>query len=278
MLLMHILRVRCEKNPQGTFFEESRDPAEIIVDAIKAMPMTNVGRGSQWHIAKPEDVSGSVGFKIGRTGAITMPKFDTESRDFVDHEVEKAPYTFGLFDPELQACGIIKKDGVSIRVNELAGKLERLLNSTPYPNAAGVRIVVDPIHDPSDFISLLRSSHQIIKFSFTASFPNPFDVESLIQGPAEKFTEAAGGKSTKIEVEGEDLNVELLEEVTRGVASTGDEASATVKPKAGEPSKRIHLDGNPLLERLPNEAMSNLYDTMRERVQDAYLKIRRFVP
>ena len=112
------------------------------------------------------------------------------------------------------------------------------------------------------------------KFRFTASFPNPFDVERLIQKPAEEFTVIAGGSRTTVEVEGEKLNEEVLEELARGVASTGDEASASIRPDGARRSKRIYLKGNPILEPIEEGDPKGLYQTMLTATREAYDRIR----
>lgn len=276
MLWIHVLRVRCEPLSQGGLFDEPRSPADIILDAIRSAPTANVGRGSEWHIGKPEVVDGgAIGFKMGRTTAVTVPQFDVEAHDFYEAEVERAPYTFGLFDSETQACGIVKKAGVSQNASEVAAKLERLLNASAAPEKAGYRIVVDPITDPQGFIEQLRSASTITRFSFTASFPNPFDVEALIQRPAEEFTKVAGGEKTKVEVRGENLNEEVLEDLARGIASTGDQASATIRQKGIRRGKPIYLRGNPVQESVEAEGPTkSIYGAMRDATRAAYYRVR----
>lgn len=276
MFWIHVLRIRCEPLQQGVLFAEPREPAEVITDAIRATPTADVGRGSEWHIGKPEDVAGgATGFKMGRSSAVTLPRYDSEKHDFYEAEVERAPYTLGVFDPGTQACGVVKKAGVSQNPTEIAAKLEKLLNASAHPEKAGVRIVVDPLTDPQGFIEQLRSATAVTRFSFTASFPNPFDVEALIQRPAEEFTKIAGGEKTKVEVEGDNLNEEVLEELARGVASTGDQASATVRQDGASRGKRIYLRGNPVQEAVEAEGPAQgVYEKIREAARAAYGRVR----
>lgn len=276
MLWFHLLRVRCEPLKQASLFQMPRSPGEVIIDTIRATPTAVVGRGSEWHIGKPESVgANALGFKMGRTTAVSVPKYDVETHDFFESQVDSAPYTFGVFDQYTQACGILKKSGVSQVPAEISNKLEKLLNSTSIPEQAGYRAVVDPISDPEGFLEQLRSADTITKFSFTASFENPFDVDRLIQRPAEKFTGVVGGTRTKVEVEGESLNEEVLEELSRGVAATGEAASATVRSKGARRGKRIHLRGNPVLESVETEKTSiGLYKSIHDAVLKSYNRVR----
>ncbi|ENY82572.1 hypothetical protein EBMC1_00670 [Sphingopyxis sp. MC1] len=134
--------------------------------------------------------------------------------------------------------------------------------------------MVDPIVDPEGFIEQLQSAHTIVKFSFTAEFENPFDVETLIQRPAEKFNEAVGGSRTKVEVEGDSLDKEILEDLSRAVAATGDDAAASVRTSERSPSKRIYLKGTPLQEPVETESALNPLHVMLKATRDAYNRLR----
>jgi hypothetical protein len=240
-----------------------------------ATPTAHVGRGSEWHIGRPEMLpNDGVGFQMGRVQAVTSPQWDTKEHSFFEAEAQKAPYTIGVYDQRHQACGIIKKSGVSKSSLEIASKLERLLNAAHFAEAAGCRIVVDPINDPAHFVEQLHSALEVTKFSFTASFENPFDVENLIQRPAEKFNQLAGGDRTKVEVQGSDLRKDVLEELSRGVASTGDHAAASVRTEAGRRTKRIYLRGSPLVEPVEPTAGKSPFQAVLSATREAYDRIR----
>jgi hypothetical protein len=275
MLWIHVVRIRCEVLAQGDLLRIEREPTAIITEALLARPTANVGRGSEWHIGHSEILpNDGVIFQMGRTVSGPAPQFDVERHSFFEAEVERAPYTIGVFDQRHQTAGIIKKSGVSQSASEISAKLERLLNAVGNAEAANVRIVVDPINDPADFIEQLRDASAITKFSFTAAFPNPHDVERLIQRPAEEFTKAAGGERTKVEVEGESLNRELLEDLAKGVASTGDQAAASVRKDGSSRTKRIYLGRNPVLEPLEEGPSKSLYQTILTAVREGYDRVR----
>jgi len=128
--------------------------------------------------------------------------------------------------------------------------------------------------DLQTFIEQIRSAAAVVKFSFTAGFENPFDVENLIQRPAERFNQHVGGTSTRVEVEGDDLNRDLLEELSRGVASTGDQASASIRTDLSKKSKRIYLRGTPLQEPLETPPDRSPFQSMLIATREAYDRIR----
>lgn len=212
---------------------------------------------------------------MGRTQAVTTQQFDETTHDFIEEEALRAPFTFGVFDQNLQVCGIIRKAGVSQRANEIASKLETLLNSEIFAQEANSRISVEPIPDPIGFIEAIEEASSVLRFSFTVTRPNPIDVDRLIQGPAKEFTEKVGGERTKIETEGEDLNKEAIEEVTHAVAADGENASATIRPSEGGPSRRIHLAGNPVTERVEPSPDQSILKAILEGARRAYHRIRR---
>ena len=273
MIYIHVLRIKCEPLAQGDLLRPLREPAEIITESFLAKPTADVGRGSEWHIGNVELLPGDgVAFAMGRTSVVSAPQFDTVNHDFREEEVMRAPYTIGVFDQRHQACGIIRKSGVSQSATEIASKLQTLLNAAEIAATSNCRIYVDPIQDPIGFVEALRSAFAVTRFSFTASRPNPHDVDRLIQRPAEEFTYLTGGESTKVEVEGENLDKDVLEEVAKAVAAVGEEASANVRPESGARTRRIHLKGNPVLEVLSDSR--NILQNMLTTTRETYDRVR----
>lgn len=252
--LFFILRIPCEPLEQGGLFDDRRSPTRAIRDSILSMPETIVRGETVWHIGAPKEIKeDGIAFQLGRVHPVNSPQFDRDQHVFFEADSERAPYTWGVFDERHQSCAILKKSGVSGNPREIARRLERLLNASPVPRESGFRIVVDELYDPQEFIQQLQGAHRITKFSFTAEFENPFDVSNLIHRPAEKFNELVGGDRTKVEVEGDDLNRDVLEELTRSVVSVGDDAAATVRPGDGSKRKRIFTRGTPLVDEFDDE-------------------------
>jgi hypothetical protein len=240
-----------------------------------AKPTADVGRGSEWHLGNIETVSPEgIGFAMGRTMAVKSPQFDSVSHDFMEEEAMRAPFTIGVFDQRHQACGIIRKAGVSQSSSEIASKLASLLNAAPYARESNMRIFVDPIIDPVGFLEAIRSASSVTRFSFTASRPNPADVNRLIQRPAEEFTQAAGGDRTRIEVEGENLDKEIIEDLTKAVAAVGETAAANVRPEPHARTKRVYLGGNPVVEPVDAGASNTLFGAILGQTREAYDRIR----
>jgi len=187
----------------------------------------------------------------------------------------RPPFTVGVFDQRTQACAVVKKSGVSAKPSEIARKLEHILNSSGIPEKSGFEIKIEVLKDPIDFINQIKSCELVTKFSFSAKFENAHDVHQLIQAPAEKFNEIVQGDKTTVSVQGRSLNKDVVEEVTRAVASVGEEASATIKVPDSPRSKRVSLRGIPLLEAFNSEDdKSSPFKVMLESLRASYGRLR----
>jgi hypothetical protein len=272
---IHVLRVKCEGLPQGDFLRSASNPAVIITRSIERKPTADVGRGSEWHIGNVKALDeGGISFAMGRTQAVTTQQFDEATHDFTEEEATRAPFTFGVFDPKIQVCGIIRKAGVSQSTSEIAGKLATLLNAAPFAREANSVIIVEPIPDPINFMQAIRSAKAVLRFSFTVSRPNPLDVDRLIQGPAKEFTQEVAGDRTRVETEGSDLDRDTIQEVTNAVAADGEQAAATIRTKEGGPPKRVHLTGNPVTERVEPGPNTSVLVAVLEGARRGYRRIR----
>lgn len=275
MFHIHVLRIKCERQRQGDMFRNTGEPVSIITQSFQAKPTADVGRGSNWHIGNVDLVDGGgIAFAMGRTQAVKSPQFDSVTHDFLEEDALRAPFTLGVFDLETQACGVIRKANVSQSANEIASKLERLLNAAPFAAQSNSVIVVEPIPDSVRFLDAIRRSRAVIRFGFTVSAPNPQDPNRLIQGPAKEFTQEVRGDKTKIETSGDDLDKEVIEDVTNAVASDGEQAFATVRPGEGGPPKRINLSGNPVAEQVDPDGSTSVFAAILNATKQSYKRIR----
>lgn len=267
--------MKCESLPQGDLLRTPGDSAEIITRSLEAKPDADVGRGSVWHIGNLNHFDeGGISFAMGRKQAITVQQFDDITHDFMEEEAMRAPFTLGVFDPQLQICGVIRKSGVSQNATEISGKLAALLNAAPFARQANSKILVEPIPDPVGFLQAIRSARAVLRFSFTVSRPNPMDVDRLIQGPAKDFTEKVDGEKSRVETDGPELNKDVIEDVAGAVAADGEQAVATIRPSEGGPSKRVHLAGNPIVEGVDVAPNSSALVAILEASRRAYRRVR----
>ena len=103
-----------------------------------------------------------------------------------------------------------------------------------------------PIPDPENFLKALDSAYQVSSFTATFSGPNPFDADAYFQRPQSKLLSIAGGKRGKTQIQGKNLNREVLQALTRSTASTGNKATARVRKNKADKTVTIKLEGGPI--------------------------------
>lgn len=273
---LHVFRVRGEQFEQADLFEGDRVAKEVIADSLLQMPAGEIGGGSEWHIAAAQQISGgAILFQIGRVQQVSNPQYDDVTKKFYEADGERAPYAYGVYDRETQACVIEKKSQVSGKAIEIGSKLEKLINIPQSASESGFRLVVDELRDPDGFIEQVKRAYKVKRFSFDAEFENPHDVGKLIHRPAEKYNELIGGVKTKVETRGDALDKSVVEDMARSAASVGDPASATIIDEPEAKPKTVYLRGTPLLEvfEFP-DALGNLGSAMLAALRSAYARIR----
>jgi hypothetical protein len=275
MAWMHVLRVKCESKPQGDLLKQEGDSVRIINESFEYKPTATVARGSEWHIGNVTALGDkALSFAMGRTMAVKSPQFDPDNHNFLDEETQRAPYTLGIFDPEYQVCGILRRQGVSQNAKEIAVKLATLLNASGVADQFNSHIIVDPVFDPAEFLEQIHAAAVVQRFTFFVARPNPLDVERLIQKPAELYTEQLNGTKTKIEAEGDDLDKPLVEAIANATAAKGEDASAVIRTEKGARRKKIHLRGSPLIESVDEKDPAVFLTSMLNVAKRAYRRVR----
>ena len=107
--------------------------------------------------------------------------------------------------------------------------------------------------------------------------PNPFDVEKDFHAPMEALLSETEGKKGSTTLKGKDLKREPLEELTRSVASVGNDASAKMRIKAGEKLITKHLRGDPASVSVNVDNIHTKVAEVLVKLKDAYLRIRRAI-
>ena len=98
---------------------------------LEEKPDSQVRTGYKWHIGNVELYTPSSGyFAIGRTTRATIEKFDLETGNFIEEELETSPYTHCVFDAEIGFIGIAKKNTLSPTAQGIARRVEELLSRT----------------------------------------------------------------------------------------------------------------------------------------------------
>lgn len=242
-----LFRVKFIKPTQKSLFNENVTPSELLKSAVMQKPSAELRAGYHWHIGNVQLFNESRGyFAIGRTTISSVEKYDETSGNFVKEEAEQSPYTHCVFDSSIGFVGIAKKQNLSQNTKGIASRLEELLSISDGVVENNIAVEVRPIPDPDGFLKAIAEAYKV--YSYTATFrgPNPFDADEHFQKPLAVYLSAANGQKGKTTISGDDLNREVLTEVTRSTAATGNEASARIQKNVRQKAITVNLRGDPI--------------------------------
>lgn len=261
--------------PRQTAFSHTEDltPRDFFIRALSERLSSELRKGSIWHIGNIKNFSDNTGyFAIGRTTDSTIAKFDDITGNFVEEDLKESPYTHCVFDARIGIIGIAKKSSLAQTAKGVAKRIEQLLSISSVIRDNDISVEIKPIPDPEDFLRLLATAYRITRFSATFRGPNPFDADEYFQKPLSVYLSATNGDKGKAQVQGEDLNKDVLQNVTRSTAATGNEASARIIKIKSEKSIMISLKGDPVKRRYDEDEhkpeivladLTNLYHRVR---------------
>jgi hypothetical protein len=267
------------RSHQISIFDRNESPSELIRTAIMEKPSGELRRGYYWHIGNVISIdSAGLYFALGRTTSGYVERYDSNRRDFVEEEFETAPYTHVLLDTNLQVSAIAKKPKLAPTTTGIARQLARLLGASRAALDRQISFELAEIKDPEDFIENIRRAYAIKRFSVTFSPPNPFDVEQDFHAPMENLLRESYGDNGKTSVSGQNLNPELLENLARSTAATGDDAEAKIQFEQDQKPILKKLRGNPAVIDQENVDSNEDKISLLSRLRALYNSIRRSSP
>lgn len=272
---IYLFRLKAIKAAQGALFEKGISREEFLTSVIESKPSEELREGYIWHVGNVLKV-GKDGllFAAGRTTKKSKELYDEESGDFIQVEDEESPFTYVYYDKKYSILAIEPKSKLSPTVKGIANNLEKLFNQQALVHDFGAKIEISEIWDPEDFLKQIRAAYSVVGFTVEFSNPNPFDVEADFHRPMERYLESTGGKKGKTTVQGDDLDRNSIEKVTRSVASTGNDASARIRHEEKQRPVTRHLRGDPVSIAFDEEERQEPKGLM-ERIREAYARIRR---
>jgi len=273
MLEFQIFRLKIFPSRQRNLFEEDLERTQILSSVIKSLPEVELKEGSIWHIGDIIDIEeGSLYFRLGRTTSSTYEMY--KDGHFLDESFEVTPYTHVLIDINLEFTAIAKKPRLSPNSKGIANALTRLLNESKEGIRLNATFEISEISDPEKFIEYLNSAYSVQKFWISFSRPNPIDVNRDYIQPMQNLLKESNGDEGKTEIKGTVLRPEILQEVARSAAVTGDNAGATmiIDQKGQKITKTLRE--NPII--IMQEEVDKLEDKMLllQKMRNIYEKIR----
>lgn len=275
MSSLYLFRLTAVETEQGGLFETQVPRSEFLRDLIMSKPSSEIRQGYVWHIGNVHVVDrDGLFFAAGRTTKTSKEQYDEETGNFLEIEEEESPFTYAIYDSDYSVLGLAAKARLAPTVKGIARSLERLFNSQPSVKDNAIRIEVREIWDPEGFLQQIHEAYAVVGFTVEFGRPNPFDVENDFHKPTQRYLEATGGSRGKTTVQGNDLDRERIEEVTRSVASTGNEAKARLRKGAGQRPVTRHMRGDPV--NIPREEVeSEEPASILRRIKEAYVRVRR---
>ncbi|WP_146135151.1 hypothetical protein [Neisseria iguanae] len=86
----------------------------------------------------------------------------------------------------------------------------------------------------------MNQAYKLFRFTITFRGPNPFDADEYFQKPLSVYLSAANGQKGRTIIDGDDLNGDVLTEVTKSSAATGNEASARIQKSPKQKATTIN--------------------------------------
>jgi hypothetical protein len=273
MIEFQLFRLKVFPTTQGDLFRGEMTRTEVLSRVVRSLPEVELRAGSIWHIGNVTELdTDAMYFRLGRATVSTAERY--RNGNFVDEPDEVAPYTHVVLDVQFELCAIAKKPRVSPTVQGIANAFARLLNESPEGSRLQARFEIGAMSDPEEFIELLATAHSVSKFWVTFSKPNPFDANADFVQPMQKLLREADGDQGKTEMKGLTLKSEVMQEVARSAAATGDDAGATVQLQHEGQKIRKSLRSHSVI--VTQDQMDELDDkrTFLQRIRDVYNRIR----
>ena len=245
MLEFQLFRIKVYPSKQ-MFFDGPQKPSDILVSTIESLPSAELWRGMVWHVGNicELDEKGFY-FRFGRTTKSRREIY--QKGNFIDEVFEEAPYTHIILDIPTEICAIAKRNKLSRSPKGIANQLIKIFSNSETARHYGSIFEIDQLKDPEDLITHLKKAFIISHFSMTISRPNPFDVEEDIVKPFSEFIRHSNAEKGKAQIEGDELNPQLLEELSRSAAATGNDATARLKLEESQKPTTIYLHENPIV-------------------------------
>lgn len=227
-----LFRVKFTRDHQKDILDDGASPEAIFIQAINEKPLTKLNRGAEWKLSNIDQIGKNGGaFAVGRISQANTDRFDFQRDEFVEATDYQGPFSTIFFDRTLGVVAIEDKSKVNSNVGATANRLKDLLDSTQAVKRRKVRCEVDDIIDPEGFIQKLRNSNHVLKFRATFTGPNPTDVDAMFQRPLEVYASETKADKGIIEVTGSNLDKEVLVDITRSNAATGNTVTARIETR-----------------------------------------------
>jgi hypothetical protein len=275
MINFQLFRLRLFIKP--TLFNQDLDRMKILKKLILAKPSAELRQSFMWHIGNVKLLdSDSAYFAIGRTTKSIVELYDIKARDFILGEYPEAPYTHAYIDFNLQVLAIAYKKRLAQYTKTIGKQLEKLLNAQKILQDVDTTADIAPLNDPRDFLTHIKEASIVKKFTAEITLPNPFDSSEDWEKPFQHFVRSVEGNKGKAIVSGDDLNRNVIEEVTRACAASGNDVSALMKDTEIGRFRTRHLKGLAVTLDYDDEDPEETRESFIKEIREIYNKIKKY--
>lgn len=273
MIRFQLFRLRLFLEP--TLFNQDVDRVNLLREIISEKPSAELRQGYWWHIGNVRKL-GRHGayFALGRTTKSIVELYDPETRDFIVDEHPESPYTHAYLDYPLQVLAIGYKPRLAPYAKTIAKQLEKLLNQHEKLQYVDMTADIAPLNDPRDFLTHLKEAAVVGNFTAEFTLPNPFDSEEDFEKPFQRFINESEGNKGKASVSGKDLNREVIENIARTCAASGNDASARMKDTEKSRFRTRRLKGQAVTLDYDDDDPDESPDLFLDAIRETYKAIR----
>ncbi|HQZ63960.1 MAG TPA: hypothetical protein PLY87_02735 [Planctomycetaceae bacterium] len=269
-----LYRVKFVRPRQMLLTGDTQSPQEIFKACVNAKLSGDARRGSRWHIGNVSWFEDSLGyFRVGKTKDGELTLFDETSGDFIEQKAETSEFAHCAFDSTLGVLGIAKNYHLSPTPTTLANVIAKLFAAADVVIANGIDVLIDQIPDPDDFLTIITDAYQVEKFTAAFTGPNPFDADAYFQKPLSVYAQAADATGGQATIKGADLNREVVAEVARSSAATGNHASARVKRQSTSKLETVVMSSQTTTFAMSED--EHTPDAAAKEVRKTYDRVRR---
>jgi hypothetical protein len=257
-------------------FGMARTKGEVLRAAVEERPSKEFRAGQIWRIGNLERCDeDTMYFAFGRTTTSSLEQFDESTGNFSVTPVDNSPNTHVFIDFRLQVAAIAKRPSLAQPINAIARRLSQLLTESRAVRELEGTVEVEAIPDPEDFVALLQSAHQVVRFSMYFSRPNPWDVEQDLQKPLEAALSSLGGDGGVATFIGSALYGDELSKLARAAAATGNDASARLRPVKDAKLVTKRLSGSVVtLTEEDEEELAKMTPRLLTWIREQYARVR----
>lgn len=243
MLEFQLFRIHVDLGKKLPLYPDNRPtPASTLVKLIVEQPTTELPERKSWGIGNVQKIGNDgLYFRFGKTTKSTIETYT--NKNFIDQEFDTSPYTHIVLHIPTEIVAIAKKQKLGPSRRSIGKHLARLLNESELQKELRAAITISEVIDPTTFLEDLKNAYSISRFTLQLSRPNPIDAEEYLVKPSQQVILQANGERGTFQITGKALDSEPLEQLTRSAAATGNDASARICRKEGDPPTISKLKG-----------------------------------